>query len=49
MSTYTSRGPTNLGGRTRAFVIDRTDNTSNTIIAGGVSSGVFRTIDGGVS
>lgn len=48
-STYVSRGPTNLGGRTRAFVIDKTDNTSNTIIAGGVSSGVFRTTDGGAS
>ena len=48
-STYITRGPTNLGGRTRAFVIDRTDNTSNTIIAGGVSSGVFRTTDGGAS
>jgi hypothetical protein len=48
-STYVSRGPTNLGGRTRAFVIDRTDNTSNTILAGGVSSGLFRTTDGGAS
>ena len=48
-STYVSRGPSNLGGRTRAFAIDRTDNTSNTIIAGGVSSGLFRTTDGGAS
>lgn len=46
---FTSRGPSNLGGRTRGFVIDKTDNTSNTLIAGGVSSGVFRTTDGGSS
>jgi len=48
-SVYTQRGPSNLGGRTRALVIDKTDNTSNTIIAGGVSSGVFRTTDGGAN
>ncbi len=48
-TTYISRGPSNLGGRTRALVIDRSDNTSNTIIAGGVSSGVFRTTNGGAS
>jgi hypothetical protein len=48
-NTYTSRGPSNLGGRTRALVIDATDATSNTIIAGGVSSGVFRTTNGGAS
>ncbi|WP_299246947.1 T9SS type A sorting domain-containing protein [uncultured Aquimarina sp.] len=46
-ATYISRGPSNLGGRTRSLVIDRSDNTSNTIIAGGVSSGVFRTTNGG--
>jgi len=48
-SVYTSRGPTNLGGRTRAVVVDLSDLTSNTIVAGGVSSGVFKTINGGVS
>ena len=48
-SVYTSRGPTNLGGRTRALAADISDVTSNTIIAGGVSSGVFKTINGGVS
>ena len=46
---YTQRGPSNLGGRTRALVIDKSDNTSNTIIAGGVSGGVFRTTNGGES
>lgn len=49
VATYTSRGPSNLGGRTRAFAIDISDNTSNTIIAGGVSSGLFRTTNGGAS
>ncbi len=46
---FTNRGPSNFGGRTRALVIDRSDNTGNTIIAGGVSSGVFRTTDGGAN
>ena len=46
---YELRGPSNLGGRTRAVVVDLSDNTGNTMIAGGVSSGVFRTIDGGTS
>jgi len=48
-STYVSRGPTNLGGRTRAMAVDISDATSNTIIAGGVSSGLFRTTNGGAS
>lgn len=46
---YVSRGPSNLGGRTRSIVVDLSDPTSNTLIAGGVSSGVFRTTDGGES
>ncbi|WP_459210218.1 T9SS type A sorting domain-containing protein [Aquimarina rhabdastrellae] len=44
---YISRGPSNLGGRTRSVVIDKSDATGNTMISGGVSSGVFRTTDGG--
>lgn len=48
-TSFISRGPTNLGGRTRAVVIDVSDPTSNTMIAGGVSSGVFRTTNGGLS
>lgn len=47
--TVTPRGPNNFGGRTRAIAIDVSDNTNNTIIAGGVSSGVFRTTNGGTS
>lgn len=48
-SVYTSRGPSNFSGRTRDLVVDISDPTSNTIIAGGVSGGVFRTTDGGTS
>ncbi|MDC1472401.1 T9SS type A sorting domain-containing protein [Flavobacteriaceae bacterium] len=48
-NTYTSRGPSNLGGRTRALAVDLSDNTGNTMLSGGVSSGLFRTTDGGVS
>lgn len=48
-STYTSRGPTNFGGRTRALAVDISDGSSNTILAGGVSSGMFRTTNGGSS
>ncbi len=48
-STYVPRGPSNLGGRTRDVRVDLSDNTSNTMLAGGVSSGLFRTTDGGSS
>lgn len=39
------RGPYNVGGRTRALVIDKTNE--QTLIAGGVSGGVWRSTDGG--
>lgn len=45
-NTYISRGPSNYGGRTRSLVIDLSDPSGNTMIAEGVSSGVFRTTDG---
>lgn len=45
--TVTPKGPTNLGGRTRAIGIDKRD--ANIMIAGSVSSGVYRTINGGTS
>jgi len=48
-NTFISRGPTNLGGRTRAFAQDISDVSGNTFLAGGVSSGVFRTTNGGQS
>lgn len=44
-----SRGPNNLGGRTRALALDISDPTGRTLLAGGVSSGVFKTTNGGTS
>jgi photosystem II stability/assembly factor-like uncharacterized protein len=46
---YVNRGPSNLGGRTRKITQDITDPTGNTMLACGISGGVFRTTDGGAS
>ena len=50
-NSYTAVGPTQNGGRTRAIQHDvRYNGTTNrVIIAGGVSGGLFRSTDGGVS
>lgn len=48
-NTYISRGPSNLGGRTRAVIVDLSDSSGKTLIAGGVSSGVFKSVNGGES
>tara|TARA_R110002050_G_scaffold149883_2_gene276539 strand:- start:481 stop:3243 length:2763 start_codon:yes stop_codon:yes gene_type:complete len=48
-NTYISRGPSNLGGRTRSLKVDISDPTGNTILSGGVSSGVFRSTNGGAN
>lgn len=40
-------GPDTLGGRTRALAVDVTDD--NTIIAGAVSGGIWKSTDGGAS
>jgi hypothetical protein len=48
-SNYISRGPSNFGGRTRAFAVDVSDVTSKTMLSGGISSGLFRTTDSGAS
>lgn len=45
--TWTELGPNNVGGRTRAILIDK-DN-SNLVYAGGVSGGLFRSVTGGTS
>ena len=49
--TWTIRGPNNVGGRTRALGIDvRTTSPPNvTIIAGGVSGGIWRSSNDGSS
>ncbi|WP_299217278.1 T9SS type A sorting domain-containing protein [uncultured Dokdonia sp.] len=48
-NVYVNRGPSNLGGRTRALAIDISDPSGNTMLAGAVSGGVFRSINGGQS
>jgi hypothetical protein len=45
--TWKNRGPFNVGGRTRALAIDVTNES--VILAGGVSGGMWRTEDGGLS
>ncbi len=40
---WTERGPNNVGGRTRALMIDKRDLSGNTVFAGSVSGGIFRT------
>ena len=44
---WVSRGPNNLGGRTKALAIDITNE--NNILAGSTSSGMFKSTDGGNS
>jgi len=45
LENWESIGPFNVGGRTRAVGLDVRDE--NTIIAGGVSGGIWKTTDGG--
>jgi photosystem II stability/assembly factor-like uncharacterized protein len=40
--TWTQLGPDNFGGRTRAIVCDNQDASANTIIAAGVSGGIWK-------
>lgn len=39
---WTERGPINVGGRTRAILVDKNDATGNTIFAGGVGGGIWK-------
>jgi len=48
-SNWKPRGPNNVGGRSRALGIDVSDGSYKTILAGGVSGGMWRTTDGGSS
>ena len=41
--SWTERGPNNIGGRTRAILVDSRDNTNNTVWAGGVGGGLWKT------
>ncbi len=47
--SWVSRGPANVGGRTRALALDISDPGYNTILAGGVSGGMWRSTDEGLS
>ena len=47
LNQWTSIGPQNIGGRTRALALDV--RNENTILAGGVSGGVWRSTNGGQS
>lgn len=39
---WVERGPNNVGGRTKGIIFDPTDATFNTVIAGGVSGGLWK-------
>ncbi|HLO73930.1 MAG TPA: PA domain-containing protein [Flavobacterium sp.] len=41
-NSWVERGPNNVGGRTRAIIFDPNDPTYNTVIAGGVSGGLWK-------
>ncbi len=43
--TWSERGPNNVGGRTRAILVDANDGTGNTIFAASVSGGLWKTTD----
>ncbi len=40
---WQERGPNNVGGRTRAILVDKNDATGNTVFAGSVGGGLFKT------
>jgi photosystem II stability/assembly factor-like uncharacterized protein len=44
---WEQRGPGDVGGRTRAILIDPDDNTGNTWFVGAVSGGIWKTTDAG--
>lgn len=46
-TSWTKRGPVNLGGRSRALAVDLSDESR--LLAGGVSGGMFLSTDGGTS
>jgi PKD repeat protein len=42
---WDERGPSNVSGRTRSIMVDPNDPTGNTVFAGSVAGGLFRTTD----
>ncbi len=51
VNSYSFQGPENLGGRTRSVVYDKRFNgtTNRIILAGGVSGGVYKSVDDGAT
>lgn len=43
LMNWAERGPNNIGGRSRAVIIDRNDGTGNTVLVGSVSGGLWKT------
>ncbi|MCY1634814.1 T9SS type A sorting domain-containing protein [Marinifilum sp. D737] len=43
---FISRGPANVGGRTRAIIVDPDDSNKNTWFAGSATGGIWKTTDG---
>ncbi len=46
---WQERGPNNIAGRTKTLMIDSRDATGNMIWTGGVSGGIWKSTNGGVS
>ncbi|MCB0271120.1 MAG: hypothetical protein KDH95_23370, partial [Calditrichaeota bacterium] len=44
-SSWTERGPSNIGGRTRAIMFDPNDGTNKKVFAAGVAGGIWYTND----
>jgi hypothetical protein len=42
-------GPVNIGGRVRALIFDKQDETGKTVYAGGVNGGLFKSVNFGVT
>ncbi|WP_372641808.1 T9SS type A sorting domain-containing protein [Ancylomarina sp.] len=43
---FIQRGPANVGGRTRAIIVDPDDSNKNTWFAGSATGGIWKTTDG---
>ena len=48
-AVFIERGPYNAPGRTRALLVDASDSSKDTWIAGSVGGGVWKSLDGGTS
>ena len=46
---WNERGPNNVGGRTRAILIDANDATNNTVWAGSIGGGLWKSTDSGAT